>query len=226
MDPAVAVPGFGRDGAQLFAGVASALLPELHELARGLPAGRAGLRLHGEPALAELLAGGGVISELAVAVCGRAVRPVRALFFDKTAETNWSLGWHQDRTICVRDKVEQPGFGPWTVKQGLHHVAPPMGLLDRMVTLRIHLDDVLEDNAPLLVALGSHKLGFIEEGNIDAVVAQSAVHSCTALAGDIWAYATPILHASEIARVGEHRRVLQVDFSADELPGELNWRGV
>jgi len=42
----------------------------------------------------------------------------------------------------------------------------------------------------------------------------------------IWLYATLILHASDAARVPAHRRVLQVDLAAADLPGGLKWLGV
>ena len=83
----------------------------------------------------------GPIGCVASRVLGRDSRAVRAVLFDKTAETNWSLAWHQDRIICVRQRLEVDGFGPWTNKGGMHHVAPPFALLARMVTLRVHFDD-------------------------------------------------------------------------------------
>lgn len=49
---------------------------------------------------------------------------------------------------------------------------------------------------------------------------------CLAEQGDIWLYATPILHASDAAKVPQRRRVLQVDFAAYELPNGLRWLGV
>lgn len=226
MAAALDAPTLGRDGAQLFAGAANGALAPLRKRADSLAGDRAGLRLHGDPVVRALLADDGPVTTLATGQIGRPARPVRALHFDKTADTNWALGWHQNRTICVRERVEHAGFGPWTVKHGLHHVAPPQALLDRMVTLRLHLDDVPETNAPLLVALGSHRLGRIAEREVDDVVARCAVHVCTAEAGDIWAYRTPILHASGRASGTGHRRVLQVDFSSDELPGDLEWLGI
>jgi len=69
------------------------------------------------------------------------------------------LAWHQDRTIAVVRRKDIEGFGPWTVKSGWPHVAPPFELLAEMVTLRIHLDPVTEANAPLLIAPGSHRFG-------------------------------------------------------------------
>ena len=151
---------------------------------------------------------------------------VRAILFDKTSSTNWGLPWHQDRTIVVTRRVEVEGFGPWTVKSGLLHVAPPFDLLAGMVTLRVHLDPVPETNAPLLIAPGSHRLGQIPEGELKSVVQQCGTATCLADAGDVWLYSTPILHCSEAARDPAHRRVLQVDFAAGELPGGLTWLGI
>ena len=74
-----------------------------------------------------------------------------------------AAGPAQDRTIVVTRRVEVEGFGPWTVKSGLLHVAPPFDQLAGMVTLRVHLDPVPETNAPLLIAPGSHRLGQIPE---------------------------------------------------------------
>ena len=214
------------DGAQHFASFADALLPELRQLAAALPTNQVGVRVHSNAMLAEILKPEREIAGLASQLGKGTFRPVRCIYFDKSEAANWSLGWHQDRTICVRERVEHHGFGPWTVKQGLHHVAPPMEILARMITLRIHLDDVPQNNAPLMVALGTHRLGRIAETDIAGVVSKHTIHRCLARAGAVWAYATPILHASGATSGGGHRRVLQVDFSGDALPGALEWLGV
>ena len=95
-----------------------------------------------------------------------------------------------------------------------------------MVTLRVHLDDVTPDNAPLLIAPGSHRLGRRAEARIEEAVRACGTLACTAAAGDIWLYATPILHASRAAARPRRRRVLQLDYAARELPGGLEWLGV
>lgn len=217
---------WSRDGAGLHRAAVRGELPQLLEAVAGLPSARAGVRIHALPALDRHLAPSGAIGTIAATLLGPDARAVRAILFDKTSTANWSLGWHQDRTICVAGRVDTPGFGPWTVKAGLTHVAPPFALLARMVTLRVHLDDVPADNAPLLIAPGSHRHGRIAERDIPAVVAACGALPCLAVAGDVWAYATPILHASAAASGGTRRRVLQVDFSGDELPGALEWLGV
>ncbi|WP_316238324.1 phytanoyl-CoA dioxygenase family protein [Bradyrhizobium sp. SZCCHNR1015] len=204
---------------------ASALRGLVAALSGHAPA-QAGTRLHGVAALTPFLANDGPVGRAAAAVLGDATRPVRAVYFDKTAQANWAVPWHQDRTIVVRDRIEVAGFGPWTIKGGLQHVAPPYEVLARMVTLRVHLDAVPDGNAPLLIAPGSHRLGRIPEADVPVVVARWGTAVCRAEPGDIWLYATPILHASEPSVQPGHRRVLQVDFTADELPGGLIWLGV
>jgi hypothetical protein len=158
-----------RDGAERLAGAARDVLPGLMAVA-GRTEVVAGARLQGDADLIDILGSDGAIGRIAAARQGSAARPVRAILFDKSPHTNWGLGWHQDRTIAVRARREVPGFGPWTVKRGMPHVAPPIELLERMLTIRVHLDDVPVDNAPLLVAPGSHRLGRIAEDQIAAVV--------------------------------------------------------
>ena len=216
---------FSSVGAVHHAGAADGVLGALLAIAAAQPQGRAGVRLHGVPDLTALLSAG-VIHGVATHYLGERARPVRALLFDKSPAANWSLAWHQDRTVAVRARHDVPGYGPWTRKQGILHVEPPFAVIEAMVTLRIHLDDVPDDNAPLLIAPGSHRLGRIAEPAIADVVARHGCRTCRARAGDIWAYATPILHASAAATGARRRRVVQVDYAADPLAAPLEWLGV
>jgi len=218
---------FSQHGAQrIRSAVSAATLGGIASAVACVPPGNAGTRLHGITALQPLLAPTGPVGAIAARVLGEACQPVRAILFDKTHATNWSLAWHQDRTIAVERRIDIDGFCPWTVKSGLLHVAPPFDLLADMVTLRVHLDPVPATNAPLLIAPGSHRLGRIPEADVPRVVRQCGTFACLAEAGDIWLYATPILHASEAALKPTHRRVLQADYAIRELPGGLRWLGV
>lgn len=217
---------FAISGAVRLEAAAADQIEELEVALVGQPSDRAGVRLRGIAGLARLLAATGPIGARIVPFAGDHARPVRAILFDKSATANWSLAWHQDRTICVRERREVAGFGPWTVKAAMLHVAPPFNLLERMVTIRVHIDDAPEDNAPLLIAPGSHRLGLVREDAIDAAVAACGTHACLAVAGDIWVYATPILHASSAVAKPRRRRVLQVDYAAFDLPGGLDWSGI
>jgi hypothetical protein len=208
------------------AALGAAELRDLEKVVAQLPPDQAGIRLHGHTGVRRFLVPPRTVWTAAAAVLGEYCHPVRAILFDKTASTNWALPWHQDRTIAVCARVDVAGFGPWTVKSGLIHVAPPFELLEGMVTLRVHLDSVPATNAPLLIAPGSHRLGLIGEHDVRSVVEKCGSLVCLAEAGDIWVYATPILHSSEAASNPVHRRVLQVDFAVGDLPGGLRWLGV
>ncbi|RZF63568.1 phytanoyl-CoA dioxygenase [Sphingomonas populi] len=213
-------------GAERLDRAALAILSDLLALAATLPTERAGTRLHGIPALTALLARDAALGTIASTRLGPHSRAVRAILFDKTADTNWALGWHQDRVIAVRERIETPGYGPWSVKQNMVHVAPPAALLAGMLTMRVHLDAVPATNAPLLISPGSHRLGRIAEDRIDAVVRDHGSVACLADAGDVWLYATPVVHASALAMQPKRRRVLQIDFAACYLPNRLEWLGV
>lgn len=217
---------FERDGAQRFPAAAAGVLDSVEHVLAALPEDRPGLRLTGIGPLAALLTTHSAIGRVAASAIGERARPVRALLLDKNEATNWSLAWHQDRTIAVVKRKEVDGFGPWTIKQGLQHVAPPFEILAAMVTLRVHLDPVPMNNAPLLVAPGSHRLGRVAEADVEAIVARCGTAACEAAAGDIWLYATPVLHASDAAVSPARRRVLQVDYASADLPGGLEWLGV
>lgn len=214
-----------QDGAAHLSGAAASFLDALETVLARVRADRAGVRLHGVAGLAELL-GSDELGSCAAERLGPRAKPVRAILFDKSEATNWALGWHQDRTIAVAGRADVPGYGPWSVKAGMPHVEPPFALIERMLTMRVHLDPVPADNAPLLIAPGSHRLGRLAEEAIEAVVARCGTRACLAAPGDIWLYATPILHASAASAGPGHRRVLQVDFSADDLPPPVEWLGL
>ncbi len=216
-----------NDGAQRFEAVLDEdTLGKLSKAVSHVAPDKPGMRLKGIPQLKTLLSVGGVIGAIAGAIIGSRARPVRAVLFNKTQLSNWKLRWHQDRTIVVRSRAAANGFGPWSVKAGLQHVEPPFDLLAEMLTLRVHLDSVNIDNAPLLIAPGSHRMGRVVEPDIKNVVKNCGTFTCLSKAGDVWLYATPILHGSEPVRTQSRRRVLQVDYSARDLPLPLQWLGI
>jgi hypothetical protein len=217
---------FDEHGAARHDRAALRVLENIEAILAGCPGDRAGVRLYGVEGLEPLLAPESAIGRIAVARLGPGARPIRAVLFDKAPGANWALGWHQDRTIAVRERGDVPGYGPWSVKAGIQHVEPQFAVIESMVTLRIHLDPVPTDNGPLLIAPGSHRLGRIPASGIAATVDRCGTISCLAERGDVWSYATPILHASAASVGHVRRRVLQADFSAMTLPALLEWLGV
>jgi hypothetical protein len=166
-------------------GAAAPILADLLRVLADVPIERAGTRLRGMHGLNAHLEGRGGVGAVAAEHLGATARPVPALLFDKPAANNWSLGWHQDRTIAVAERRDVNGFGPLTIKRDMVHVEPPPALQAGMITLRVHLDRVDPTNAPLLAAAGSHAFGRIRQPDIGRLVERCEIVRCTADAGDI-----------------------------------------
>ena len=114
---------------------------------------------------------------------------VRGLLFDKLPQANWGLPWHQDLSIAVRERRETPGFGPWSVKDGVTHVQPPEAIMAGMLAVRVHLDDADRSNGALRVIGGSHTNGRLSAGAIATFVASGKAVSIDAPAGSAASYA-------------------------------------
>jgi hypothetical protein len=148
---------------------------------------------------------------------------VRGIYFDKSAESNWFVGWHQDMTIAVRQRREIAGFGPWSVKDGIPHVQPPIDVLEQMLAVRIHLDDADATNGVLRVVPGSHLTGRLSPQQTDHFLATQPEITCTAQAGDALLMRPLLLHASSRSTTNRHRRVLHIEYAACTLPPGLEW---
>lgn len=151
---------------------------------------------------------------------------VRSIFFNKNAEHNWLVSWHQDMTICVAQKTELSGYGKWTYKKEVHYVEPPAEVLEAMLTCRIALDDAGAENAALKVIAGSHTSGKLEEQQIQDISLSTTHETCAMRAGDCLLMKPLLLHASDKARLATQRRVLHLEFSASKLPPPLQWAEV
>jgi ectoine hydroxylase-related dioxygenase (phytanoyl-CoA dioxygenase family) len=158
-------------------------------------------------------------------ILGESAKPVRGILFDKTPAANWLVPWHQDLSIAVKERVDMPGFGPWSEKAGVVHVQPPVDVLHQMVTIRLHLDDCTIDNGPLRVVPGTHHRALTP-----AEIAQRSETgpqiTCTAPAGGAVVMRPLILHASSPAKSPAHRRVVHIEYAACDLPGGLEWHAL
>jgi hypothetical protein len=151
---------------------------------------------------------------------------VRSVYFDKNAEANWNVPWHQDTTIAVRERREVEGFGPWSEKEGVTHVRPAGSVLERMVTLRLHLDDCMAENGALRVLRGSHRAGVMTAEGIQSRRREGEEIVCEVARGGVVAMRPLLLHASSRAERVGHRRVIHLEFATEALPGGLEWHGV
>ncbi len=146
---------------------------------------------------------------------------VRGLYFDKPPEHTWTLPIHKDMTIAVRDnRLPSKYFSKPTTKIGVPHVEAPVSILERMLTLRIHLDAATSDNGALQVISGSHRTGKeLSSNNAKATPVLAA-------AGDVLAIRPLVSHCSGKSTDGtkQHRRILHLEFAADRtLPDDYEW---
>lgn len=154
---------------------------------------------------------------------GKEAQVVRGIFFDKTPEANWKVAWHQDLTIAVRRKKELVGFKCWSLKAGIVHVQPPASVLEKMIALRLHLDDTTEENGALKVIPGSHRHGRLNAADIERIKQQTQSVDCSVKKGGALAMRPLLLHSSSVSTGGSHRRVIHLEFSSLDLPGGLEW---
>lgn len=164
--------------------------------------------------------------EVVTAVLGNGFGVVRSIYFDKPPSRTWSLPWHRDMTIAVRDSQQASGeFHRPTVKAGVPHVEAPAWLLRTMLTARVALDDVTDENGPLLVIPGSHL-----DVRVDDLPSPqdltSAAHPVLMCAGDVVLIRPLVVHRSGPSKAGtnRHRRTLHFEFApSPTLTGGLEW---
>jgi ectoine hydroxylase-related dioxygenase (phytanoyl-CoA dioxygenase family) len=163
------------------------------------------------------------IASLLAGLIGKPLFPVRAIFFDKTEQANWRVPWHQDLAIAVAGRIETAGFSGWSVKEGIDHVQPPREILEQMVAIRLHLDDCDAMNGALKVVPGSHRHGRLDAQQIDRLVQDGEVVTCEVSKGGVLLMRPLLLHSSSPSKNPSHRRVLHIEYAADELPNGLKW---
>jgi hypothetical protein len=176
--------------------------------------------LAGPPVIANLWRTPALI-ELLSRVLGPEFGIVRGLYFDKPPERSWSLPWHKDLSIAVVDNsLPSERFSNPTLKAGVPHVVAPADVLERMLTLRIHLDDATDENGPLQVIPGSHHAA--NEASVDMPPPVTIYAKC----GDVLAMRPLLSHASgnSVSGTKLHRRIVHFEFaSSDLLPDGYAW---
>lgn len=146
---------------------------------------------------------------------------VKSIYFDKPEVSNWYVPYHQDLTISVDKKMEIENFGNWTVKQNQFAVQPPIDILEKNFTIRIHLDYTDEHNGALKVVPRSHLKKIYKPETINWETETETI--CKVEKGGVMIMKPLLLHSSSRTTNNKKRRVIHIEFSNQELPKGLNW---
>ncbi len=164
------------------------------------------------------------IMVLVNSILGVDAKLVRSIFFNKDSNINWAVSWHQDLSIAVRQKADISGFYAWSKKDGILHVQPPTSIMEKMLTIRIHLDNTDESNGVLRVSPGSHQLGRIAANQTTIVAKKRGEIACNVVAGDALLFRPLLLHCSGKTRSSSRpRRIIHLEYSSARLPSPLQW---
>jgi ectoine hydroxylase-related dioxygenase (phytanoyl-CoA dioxygenase family) len=138
----------------------------------------------------------------------------RATLFDKSPEANWLVAWHQDTALPFTQRVENPEFGPWSVKAGVLYAHAPAWALEQIVALRVSLDDSLQTNGPLRVLPDTHERGVLGEDEIQQLARNTTAVDCVSESGGVVAMRPLTIHASSKSAGDQPRRVLHIEYAA------------
>ena len=148
---------------------------------------------------------------------------VQCTSFEKSLARNWLVPVHQDLSIPVAARIDEPALGGWADKGGTWFVQPPAQVLEQLVALRVHIDDCGLDDGPLHVVAGSHLLGRIDDARAIELRNGRGTVACAVPRGGAMLMRPLLLHASSKSRGASRRRVLHFVFGPSVLPFGLRW---
>ena len=213
--------GFAVVSNVLHATLVSDLTSDVEPLLRDFPAGVRGLAAKARNI--HQLAHSPEVRRLVHPVLGPQAQLVRSILFTKSTEANWQVAWHQDLSIAVKQRVDLDGYVSWSTKDGVQHVQPPTKILERMLTVRLHLDRADDNNGALWLSPGSHCLGRIPASEAASTAERLGKQLCAVEAGDALLFRPLTLHASRKAIIDRPRRVVHLEFANVTLPAPLDW---
>lgn len=155
--------------------------------------------------------------EIAQQVLGGEALPFRATLFDKSPNANWLVVWHQDTALPLRERRDTPGWGPWSVKEGVVYAHAPASALCRVLALRVHLDDSTAHNGPLRVLPATHTRGVLSDDAIHQLAAQIEPIDCLVPRGGVLAMRPLLVHSSSKSQLQTPRRVLHIEYAASMM---------
>ena len=100
---------------------------------------------------------------------------------------------------------------------------PPVSVLERLVAVRVHIDDCPAESGALRVVPHSHMEGRIDQARAEALRQHHGETVVPIAQGGVLVMRPLILHASSKATSQNLRRVLHFVFGPQKLPLGLEW---
>jgi ectoine hydroxylase-related dioxygenase (phytanoyl-CoA dioxygenase family) len=179
----------------------------------GLPRSRAGMRHAMRNESVAAVAHDPRLLSMAQEILGSAAIPFRATLFDKSPASNWLVVWHQDTALPLRERREVPGWGPWSIKDGVNYAHAPASALEQVLALRLHLDNSVAENGPLRVLPGTHALGVLSDDALHDLSTKITDIECLVPRSGILAMRPLVVHASSKSQSDAPRRVLHIEYA-------------
>jgi ectoine hydroxylase-related dioxygenase (phytanoyl-CoA dioxygenase family) len=143
---------------------------------------------------------------------GRAI-PFKATLFEKSSAANWLVAWHQDTALPLTTLRVVPGWGPWSEKNGVTYAHAPARALEKVVALRIHLDDSDGGNGPLRVLPGTHMEGVLTDTQVHECAQRIEAVSCHVFAGGVVVMRPLLIHGSSKSSGERTRCVVHIEYA-------------
>lgn len=116
----------------------------------------------------------------------------------------------------LRQRIDWPGWGPWSIKEGIDYAHAPGTALSQVLALRVSCDDSTVENGPLRVLPGTHTLGALSDDRLHDLSTRIAPVDCVAPKGGVVAMRPLVVHASSKSQNEMPRRVLHIEYAASE----------
>ncbi|MFY0593402.1 phytanoyl-CoA dioxygenase family protein [Roseivirga sp.] len=145
----------------------------------------------------------------------------KAIYFSKPLDQNWFVSYHQDLSINVKNYTESKEYKHWIERSNSYSVRPYLEILQKTITLRIHIDTCNESSGSLKVLSGSHLSGVKKSESIHKE--QFEEKFCNANTGDVLLMKPLLFHASNKTTIPNRRRIIHIELCNKELKDSLEW---
>ena len=105
-------------------------------------------------------------------------------------------------------------------RAGITYAHAPAAALQKIIALRVHLDDSTSTNGPLRVLPDTHTFGVLSDDRMLELAGRIRPVNCVAVSGSVVAMRPLTVHASSKVTGDQPRRVLHIEYAASLQVGD------